>query len=248
MNARRMARPSERHNNRRWHNWLAYDAVDRLLLKHVPLYKGVLYDLGCGSSPYRGFFLQFVDRYVGVDWSQSYHETTADIIADLNKPLPVESEVADTVISISVLEHLYAPQTMIEQAYRILKPSGNILLEVPWQWAVHEEPHDYFRYSPFGLKYLFEKAGFTDIVVESESGFCTTWILKANYFCIRFIRGPKPIRWLLRIPILILCSFGQWVAPWADRLDRNWLLESCGYVVTARKPGSEALQDSAAAD
>jgi SAM-dependent methyltransferase len=213
-----------------------------MLLKNASLYKGVLYDLGCGSAPYRDFFLQFVDQYVGVDWAQSYHDIKADVVADLNKPIPVESEVADTVVSISVLEHLYAPQVMIEQAYRILKPNGNMLLQVPWQWAIHEEPHDYFRYSPFGLKYLFEKAGFTDVVVEPQSGFCTMWVLKANYFSSRFIRGPRPIRWLIRVPLVILWSLGQCIAPLVDQLDRNWLLESTGYYVTARKPRSKTSQ------
>lgn len=236
MNAGCIVRPSKRHTNRRWHNWRVYDTADRLLLKHTSLYKGVLYDLGCGSAPYRGFFLQFVDRYVGVDWTESYHDVKADVIADLNKPIPVESEVADTVISLSVLEHLYAPQVMIEQAYRILKPNGHMLLEAPWQWAIHEAPHDYFRYSPFALKYLFEKAGFTDVVVEPQCGFATTWVLKANYFSMRFLRGPRPIRWLIRIPLLILWSLGQWITPLIDVLDRNWSLESCGYYVTARKP------------
>ena len=82
---------------------------------------------------------------------------------------------------------------MLNEAFRILKPGGAIVLQVPWQWRVHEAPHDYFRYTPYGLKYLFEKAGFVDVVVEPQSGFFTMWILKMNYFSTRFIRGPRPM-------------------------------------------------------
>ena len=108
-----MFRPSKWHNNNQPHNWLVYKNIDKLLEQNSQFFKGLLYDLGCGDSVYKEFFLQFVERYIGVDWSNSTHELKADIIADLNGALPVESEVANTVISISVLEHLYNPQNPV---------------------------------------------------------------------------------------------------------------------------------------
>jgi ubiquinone/menaquinone biosynthesis C-methylase UbiE len=80
--------------------------------------------LGAGESPYKTFFLQHAKKYVAVDWAGSLHNTKADIAADLNKPLPIESAVADTVVSLSVMEHLCEPQTMLNEAFRILKPGG----------------------------------------------------------------------------------------------------------------------------
>jgi hypothetical protein len=53
----------------------------------------------------------------GVDWSGTLHELKADILADLNEPLPIEDQVADTVVSLSVLEHLREPQTMLNEAF-----------------------------------------------------------------------------------------------------------------------------------
>ena len=226
---------SKNHSNRRAHNWLVYDIGDRVLEKLVPLYKGVLYDLGAGESPYKEFFLQHADRYVAVDWSGSFHETKADIAADLNKPLPIESEVADTVVSLSVLEHLCEPQLMLEEAFRILRKDGAMVLQVPWQWWIHEAPHDYFRYTPYGLDYLFKRAGFADIKVEPQAGFFTTITLKMNYFSCRLIRGPKPVRMLLRVVFSIFWYVGQKLAPLLDKLDQNWELEAPGYFVTARK-------------
>ena len=158
---------------------------------------GALYDLGSGESPYKEFFLNHADSYVAVDWADSIHVTKADIEADLNRPLPIDSEVADSIVSLSVLEHLREPQLMLNEAFRILKKGGSIILQVPWQWWVHEAPHDYFRYTPYGLKYLFKRAGFVDIEIESQAGFFTTLILKLNYFSLRLIRGPRPIRILL---------------------------------------------------
>jgi len=227
--------PSKEHSNRQAYNWLVYDIGDKFLKKHADIYTGVLYDLGCGESPFREFFLQYADSYVGVDWAGSFHDTHADVAADLNKPLPVESEVADTVVSISVMEHLCEPQMMLDEAYRILKPGGEMLLQVPWQWWIHEAPYDFFRYTLYGLKYLFEKAGFTEVNVEPQSGFFTMWFIKMNYFSLRFSRGPKVIRWIMRL-LLIPCWFiAQKIAPVLDKLDRNWAAETSGYYVTAKK-------------
>lgn len=229
-------RISQQHSNRLAHNWLIYDIGDRFLQKYIPLYKGVLYDLGAGESPFRDFFLRYADRYIAVDWAGSYHNTQADIAADLNEPLPIESEVADTVVSLSVMEHLCEPQMMLNEAFRILKPEGCIVLQVPWQWWIHEAPYDFFRYTPYGLKYLFEKAGFVDVVVEPQSGFFTMWILKMNYFSLRFVRGPKLLRAMIKGCLIPFWFGGQLLAPVLDKLDRNWAAETTGYFVTARKP------------
>lgn len=227
---------SKNHSNRQAHNWLIYDIGDRFLQRYSKYYKGVLYDLGCGESPFRFYFLKHAKQYVGVDWAGSYHDTKADIAADLNKPLPVESEVADTVISFSVMEHLCEPQMMLNEAYRILKPGGSIILQVPWQWWIHEAPYDFFRFTPYGLKYLFKKAGFVDVDVEPQSGFFTMWILKMNYFSSRFVHGPTLLRWMIKAGLLPFWYLGQKMAPLLDKLDRNWAAETSGYYVTAQKP------------
>ncbi|MDZ7662809.1 methyltransferase domain-containing protein [Thiohalophilus sp.] len=205
--------------------------------KHSHLYRGVLYDLGCGETPYKDFFLQYADKYVGVDWSSSYHNTNTDVSANLNEPLPIEPNVADTIVSLSVLEHLCEPQTMLNEAYRILKPGGNIIIQVPWQWQIHEAPYDFFRYTPYGLRYLLEKSGFTDIAIYPQTGYFTTSVMKFNYFTKRcFIRGPK---WLRRVMYGVLWPFwqiDQYIAPLLDKIDRNWSLESQGYYVLSKKP------------
>lgn len=226
---------SKQHSNRKLHNWLIYNIGDKFLLKHSDKYRGVLYDLGCGESPYRDFLLEYCSEYIGVDWSESAHENTARVIADLNRELPIDSEVADTVISISVLEHLAEPQTLLDEAHRILKSDGNLILQVPWQWWIHEAPYDYFRYTPYGLEYMLKKAGFENIIIEPQSGFFSMWILKFNYFSRKLIRGPKWLRVMLHFPLVPVWWLGQVAAPILDRLDRAWMNEATGYFVTANK-------------
>jgi len=224
-----------KHSNRNHHNWLIYKITERVLLKNTNLYNGTVYDLGCGEKPYESFFRKFVQHYIGVDWSNTPHKLNADIVADLNKTLPIDSGVAEVIISISVLEHLCEPQIMLNEAFRILKPGGTILLQVPWQWWIHEAPYDYYRYSPFGLKYLFEKSGFTKVDVQPTGGYFSTAILKFNYFTLRLINLPKPIRAVLKGLLIPVWYVGQTIAPILDKIDRNWILEAPGYWVIAKK-------------
>jgi len=228
-------KPSKFHSNRGFHNWLLYDIGDKFLQKYSKFYKGVLVDLGCGDAPYKEYFLQFVDKYIGVDWTNSLHNIKVDVISNLNEKIDLPNEIADIVISLSVMEHLYNPQQFLNESYRILKRGGVMILQVPWQWWVHEAPYDYFRYTPYALKYMFEKAGFEDIQVKAQSGFFTTWIVKMNYFSARFIIGPKPLKYLIKSILIPFWTLGQVIAPYLDKLDRNWEAETQGYFVLARK-------------
>jgi SAM-dependent methyltransferase len=230
-----MKNASDNHNNKKPWNWLVYKNNDLFLNKYTQLYKGNLYDLGCGARTYEPYFLQFADRYVGLDWGASVHDLKADIVADLNKPLPVDSNCADSIVCLSVLEHLCEPQNLLNEAYRMLKPGASIILQVPWQWWIHEAPYDFFRYTPYGLKYMFEKAGFKQIEVEPMCGFFSMWFVKMNYFSLRFIKGPRIFRGIKKAIFLPFWYIGQKIAPTLDKLDKNWAAESQGYYVVAKK-------------
>lgn len=163
------------------------------------------------------------------------HDSKADVVSNLNEKIEMDDNVADSIISLSAMEHLCEPQVFLNESYRILKCEGIMMLQVPWQWWVHEAPFDYFRYTPFGIKYMFEKAGFKEVIIEAQSGFFTMIILKANYFSTRFILGPKPVRVIITAILLPFWTIGQVFAPMLDKLDRNWAAESQSYFVLARK-------------
>lgn len=210
------------------HNWLALRISNSNVRKHAPQMRGTVYDLGCGTRPYEQDILSFADRYIGVDWSNSPHELKADVAADLNEPLPIPDGVADTVVSFQVLEHLREPKMMLKEAYRIMKPGGRIFIAVPFQWRIHESPHDYFRYTRFGLKYLMESVGFVDVEVAETTGFWSMWLLKLNYQTARLVRGPRPLRVLIRALLVPFWFVNQSAAPMMDRLFRD-RHETAGY-------------------
>ena len=197
-------KPTKFHSNRQWYNWLVYNISDKFLEKYSKYYKGVLVDLGCGEAPYKEYLLQYADKYIGVDWTNTLHNSKADVLSNLNEKVNLPDEYADTVVSLSVIEHLFEPQAFLNECYRIMKKGGTLVLQAPFQWWIHEAPYDYFRYTPYAFKYMLDKAGFVDIKIEPQSGFFTMWLLKFNYFTLRFIKGPKPFRTIIKFILWII--------------------------------------------
>jgi len=228
-------KPTKFHSNRQWYNWLVYNIADKFLEKYSKYYKGILVDLGCGEAPYKEYFLQYADKYIGVDWTNTLHNSKADVLSNLNEKVNLPDEYADTVVSLSVIEHLFEPQAFLNECYRIMKKGVTLVLQAPFQWWIHEAPYDYFRYTPYAFKYMLDKAGFVDIKIEPQSGFFTMWLLKFNYFTLRFIKDPKPFRTIIKFILWIIWNLNQIIAPLLDKLDKRWNLETSGYFVIAKK-------------
>ena len=212
------------------YNWLAFKINNDCLKQNLSLINGRVIDLGCGIAPYKENILKVTDEYIGVDWENSLHDQACiDVFADLAKRLPFEDEYADTVVSFQVMEHLPEPNLFLSECYRILKKKGRVFITVPFMWYVHEAPHDYYRYTRYGLEYLLKKVGFYEIDIKETTGFWQMWILKFNYHTTRFARGPLKFIW---IPIWWL---GQMIAPVLDKYDKS-PAECTSYTVLARKP------------
>jgi SAM-dependent methyltransferase len=223
------------HNNRKYYNWSVYYITEVFLNKYIPYFKGHLYDLGCGTRPYESFLIKFCEKYIGVDWGDTLHDLKADIVGDLNSKLPIEDEKADTIFSISVMEHLHEPQIFLNESYRILKKEGYLVLQVPFMWHIHEEPYDYFRYTKYGLEKMLSKAGFNVISIEASTGFWLTWFLKLNYQLIRVINGESLKIKLVRPFLKIFIKKNQNLAIYLDKKWPNSEKETQGYWVIAKK-------------
>jgi SAM-dependent methyltransferase len=191
---------------------------------------GRLIDIGCGIKPYSKLLEPFVSDHVGVDHEVTFHDTSNIDLFGTAYEIPVEKETFDTAICTAVLEHLEEPEQALRECHRVLKPGGIAVYSVPFIWHLHEEPRDFYRYSKYGLKYLFEKAGFEIVELEALSGFWVTFGQLFVYNIYRFNRGP--LRFIPIIPIIGLIVQG--ISYILDRFDKTeqwtWM-----YMVVARK-------------
>ena len=70
--------------------------------------------------------------------------------------MPYEDNTFDYAIADQVLEHVRKPWIGVEEVRRVLKPSGLTILTSALMFMVHGVPHDYWRFTPDGLKVLCE--------------------------------------------------------------------------------------------
>lgn len=130
--------------------------------------RGALIDLGCGMMPYRSFIERQVTRYDSLDARPLMEGVTFQ--ADLQDMNGIPSETYDSAICLEVLEHIPLPFKAAAEIYRILKPGGVLVASVPHLSRLHEEPYDFYRYTHYGFRTLFESAGFEVLEMQRRGG------------------------------------------------------------------------------
>ncbi len=95
-----------------------------------------------------------------------------DIVGDVCD-MPFPDNNFDSVFLMEVLEHVHDPHKAISEIYRVLKPGGTLVFSVPFIFPLHDRPHDYFRYTKYGLElllrdysqlYIFERNSFSEAI------------------------------------------------------------------------------------
>lgn len=150
---------------------LCGDLLAESLGRNIPKFvKGRLVDLGCGTVPLYVVYRDYVDSVTCVDWSASGSDSHNDFCCDLSKPLPFEDSSFDTIILSDVLEHVPEPVVLWSEMSRILSDQGVLILSTPFIYCLHEQPHDYFRFTEHSLRRLAGQFGFHIEKIEAVGG------------------------------------------------------------------------------
>ena len=188
-------------------------------------------DAGAGEGRYASDFHK--QRYIGVDLGVgdvTWNYRGLDAVADLTAlPFPVAR--FDAALNVVTLEHLREPAAALREIARTLRPGARFLLIAPHEWEVHQAPHDYFRYTRYGLAHLLESAGFREIEICPAGGYFRL-LARRLLNGLQFFSGGA--RWLLFIPAALFLVPPALILPMFDGLDRerNFTL---GYLCTARR-------------
>jgi len=188
-------------------------------------------DAGAGEGQYAHYFSR--QRYCGVDLAVGdvkWDYSRIDVLADLTE-LPFRAGAFHAAINIVTLEHVREPARALAEIARTLEPGGRFLLAAPHEWEVHQAPHDYFRYTRYGLQYLLEQAGFKVVEVRASGGYFRL-VARRLLNGLQFFTGG--IRWLGFLPAAILLVPPALILPFLDALDRERNF-TAGYICQAIK-------------
>lgn len=218
-------------------NWLARHKIARALERARVHARGELLDVGCGWRPFAGVFAGCVNRYWGTDLFSS--EDLAGVPPDFfsrAEALPVRSASLDTVLGLSMLTYLESPGLALDEAFRVLRPGGVMIMEFTQMSAVLDHGHDYFRFTRFGAELLVRRAGFEPVEVIPIGGLWSRVGLHLIGRLNRLNRGP--LRVLTEIPVRVLYVLIQLGSEALDRILPT-PAERLAHLIVARRPGPD---------
>ena len=165
--------------------------------------------------------------YTGLEHERTLHDAKADVWGDATD-LPFGDGSFDTVVMFQTLEHIPEPARALSEAHRVLRPGGVIVITTPFMWGLHEQPYDFYRYTPFALEYLADAAGFVDVKIEQVGGYWLTAGLRFSYHL-----QSRAWSWR-RYPLMPLQFVAQAVASAMNRIDRDEV-DATGYTTIGRR-------------
>lgn len=184
--------------------WFAFLREDRNLRADCAELAGVILDIGCADQKPRRHLGAEAD-YVGLDYydtATGWYETRPDVFGDAQR-LPLQSDSVDHVLLLDVLEHLPRPADCLSDIHRVLRPGGQLIIQVPFIYPLHDAPLDFHRWTRFGLQRAASEAGF-EVARETAIGHpLETAALAAN------IASSKTVlNWIQRRNPLALLAVG----------------------------------------
>ncbi len=184
--------------------WL--DPVQRLIEDEVEraaagIREGqVVLDAGAGESRHRRYFKR--GRYIALDAGSGdakWDYSRLDLLGDLEM-MPLRPASVDLILCMVVLEHTRNPRVVVEEFARVMKPGGSLVMVVPFLWEEHQVPHDYFRFTRYGVRRLFESLPFRLELLDPMGGFFWLSARRCVNLLAYFQRGWRWILFVLLAP------------------------------------------------
>lgn len=215
--------------------------------------KGRLLDLGCGNKPYSAIYNEICDSSVGCDVPFSLHkDSTVEVLCyaeDTDKHF--EPGYFDCVLCTEVLEHTVNDRKTVSNINLLLKKEGYIIISAPFTYVLHEAPHDYRRYTLYGLTKILEDHNFEirsafSMGATFSSGFYIFYysLIKIFFFALKKagfkgIHNNRIVRSVTDLPEFLFYKFS--IRSFRKKLKENKfpsvneMYSSLGYFIVARK-------------
>lgn len=199
--------------------------------------RGRLLDIGAADRWVWPHLAPDVD-YVALDYPATgkvMYGVRPDVFADAaNLPFPDSS--FDAVVCLEVLEHVPAPQRVMNEIARVLRPGGRLWLSMPFIYPLHDAPYDFQRYTVPGLRRDLRQAG---LELEGLEATCGSVRTAGLIVCLAVAGGVKAagrMGWLLlplAVPALVVINASVFLL---ERVWPNWSAIAAGHTLLAKKP------------
>jgi len=116
-------------------------------------------DMGEDAYSFRHLF-DASNEFVQSDVDPSYGHLVVDVTS-----MDFEGEW-DLILCVSVIEHVPDVRAAVTRIHRALRPGGRAVVVAPMCFPYHDEPHDYWRFTVHGVRYML--ADFARVNVRSR--------------------------------------------------------------------------------
>jgi SAM-dependent methyltransferase len=197
-------------------------------------------DAGCRSKPYFADLAPYVQQHYGIDMARPRRAAPhgPDVLGSITS-LPFQDSTLDCILCTQVLDDVPEPKDALREFARVLRPRGVLLLTVPQSWGEHDLPHDYWRFTEGGLRYLLRQSGFEVDTVTRRGGVGTVAMQRLSVFVYYTFGRNTFLPW--RAAVVVFCGALQLLGQVIDMFDKQ-CTDTLGYAVLARRvdphPGS----------
>lgn len=158
-------------------------ALNRQMRRYLPglgPFERVL-DIGSKRSPYRS--LLQAEHFWSLDIVERFRPA---VVCDAHV-LPFCDDCVDLVFSSQALEHCRVPQKVVDETWRVLRRGGFTVCSVPFNYIIHGDPSDYWRFTRYALEEVFKEFSATTIHPVGNQ-FAAVWDLAtANKSVLRYL-------------------------------------------------------------
>lgn len=194
---------------------------DRFLLrkqieKFSSYISGRVLDIGAGEMDRYKDLFKYKEK-INMDISKGKN---VDVVGSADN-IPFSDDSFDSVLCTQVFEHLKYPNKAASEIFRVLKKDGVVLITVPQTNELHEEPNDFFRYTKYGIRSIFEDAGFKTVIFNQRGGYYSN-IAQIKTRRLMDILGLYKKPFLGRIFGKVLSLYGRFMI-WLDSIDKGEL-------------------------
>jgi SAM-dependent methyltransferase len=168
-------------------------------------YEDVL-DWGCGSSPFRQFFVR-TRNYIRVDKIA----IDGEIIVAVDERIPLPDQSADVILVSQALGDVPDLDLFFREMRRVLRTRGKVFVIETMCYPEHDLPDDYYRVMPNGLQWHARNNGFRCVEIQRLGGLFCRLAQLVNTFVLGWLKRVAVLRIIAEAGVCLV-NTACWIA------------------------------------